>query len=257
MSARSIRNLWCGLAVAVVVLFSSTLLRAEMAERAPERSWSFSGPFSTLDRASAQRGFQVYSEVCATCHSMHLLSYRDLQQLGFTKTDVQQFAAQVQVPGQPDDQGEIKERNGLPSDRFKSPYPNANAARAALGAVPPDLSVIVKARFQGADYIYAILTGYTTPPAGMQISQGLSYNKYFPGHQIRMPPPLSDGLVQYADGTQSSISQMAHDVVTFMAWASEPAAEDRKRTGIKTMLFLIALAGVLYALKRAVWANVH
>jgi ubiquinol-cytochrome c reductase cytochrome c1 subunit len=150
------------------------------------------------------------------------------------------------------------ERPARPSDHFVPPFPNPQAARAANnGALPPDLSLIVKARKGGADYIYGLLTGFTEPPAGLQIAEGMNYNKVFPGHQIAMPPPLSEGAVTYADGTPATVEQMAHDVATFLAWTAEPELDARKRMGVKTILFLIVLTGMLYAVKRKVWAEVH
>jgi len=190
---------------------------------------------------------------------LNLLAYRDLAELGFTEDQVKAFAAQVQIGDGPNDQGKMFERPGKPSDHFKAPYPNPQAARAALnGALPPDLSLIVKSRHGGADYIHAILTGFRDPPpAGFKLNEGMYYNEFFNGHQIAMPPPLSDGAVTYADGTKATADQMARDVATFLAWAADPNLETRHRMGIKVILFLLVLAGVLYAVKRRVWADVH
>jgi ubiquinol-cytochrome c reductase cytochrome c1 subunit len=164
----------------------------------------------------------------------------------------------VQVTDGPNDNGEMFERPGRPSDRFKPPFPNDNAARAANnGALPPDLSLIVKARQGGADYIYGVLTGYADPPPDVKLTEGMYYNKYFPGHQIAMPQPLTDDRVTYADGTKATLSQEAHDVVTFLAWAAEPELETRKQLGVKVLLFLIVLSGLLFAVKRKVWKDVH
>ncbi len=168
------------------------------------------------------------------------------------------IAAAVQVTDGPNDAGDMFERPGRPSDPFKAPFPNANAARAANnGALPPDLSLIVKARAGGADYVHAILTGFKDPPPGFKMFPGMNYNEYFPGHQIAMPPPLSDGAVTYADGTKATVDQMARDVATFLAWASEPNLEERHYTGVKTVLFLIVLTALMYGVKRKVWAEVH
>jgi ubiquinol-cytochrome c reductase cytochrome c1 subunit len=224
----------------------------------PHESWSFEGPFGTFDRAALQRGFQVYSEVCSNCHSMNLLAYRDLSALGYDTLEIQAIAAQKQVTDGPNDQGEMFQRPGRPSDRFVAPYPNDQAARAAHnGALPPDLSLIVKARAGGSDYIYGILTGYQEPPANFKMSDLMQYNLHFPGHQIAMPPPLSDDVVTFADGTKATLQQEASDVVTFLTWAAEPHAEQRKRTGVKVMIFLLAMTGVLYGAKRKIWSDVH
>ena len=223
----------------------------------PPQIWSFSGPFGTYDRAAAQRGFQVYSEVCAACHGLKYVAYRDLGGIGLNAKEIEAIAAAVMIPAIGDD-GAPTERAGLPSDRFKAPYANEKAARAAFnGAYPPDLSVMVKARPGGADQLYALLTGYVDPPAGVTVGEGMYYNKYFAGHQIAMSPPLSDGRVTYADGTRATIEQMARDVTVFLAYAAEPEAEARKRMGVKVVLFLIFMTGVTYAAKRKVWADAH
>ena len=223
----------------------------------PAQIWSFSGPFGTFDRAAAQRGFQVYSEVCAACHAMKHAYFRNLQGIGLSEKEVEAIAAAVMVPAIGDD-GQPTERAGIPSDRFRSPFPNERAARAANnGAYPPDLSVMIKARPGGADQMYALLTGYADPPAGVTIGEGMYYNKYFAGHQIAMAPPLSDGRVTYADGTRASVEQMARDVTTFLAYIAEPEMEQRKRLGVKVVLFLLFLTGLTYDTKRKVWSDVH
>lgn len=223
----------------------------------PPQIWSFSGPFGTYDRAAAQRGFQVYSEVCAACHGLKYLAYRDLAGIGLNAKEIEAIAAAVLIPDT-DDAGAPNERAGLPSDRFKAPYANEKAARAAFnGAYPPDLSVMIKARPGGADQLYALLVGYSDPPAGVTVGDGMYYNKYFAGHQIAMAPPFSDGRVTYADGTRATIEQMARDVTVFLAYAAEPEAETRKRMGVKVVLFLIFMTGVTYAAKRKVWADAH
>jgi ubiquinol-cytochrome c reductase cytochrome c1 subunit len=224
----------------------------------PQERWSFDGIFGTFDRAAVQRGFQVYKEICSVCHSMNLVHYRDLQAIGFSEDQVKQIAASVQVTDGPNDAGEMFERPGKPSDAFKAPFPNDNAARAANnGALPPDLSLMYKARKGGADYTYGILTGFGEPPAGVTVAEGMNYNKYFPGHQIAMPPPLSDGAVTYADGTKATVDQMAYDVSNFLAWTAEPKLEERHLIGVKSVLFLIVLTALLYGVKRKIWAAVH
>lgn len=224
----------------------------------PSLSWSFDGPFGTFDRGALQRGFQVYKEVCAACHSMRLLSYRNLREIGFSEAAVKAIAAEVQVTDGPNDDGEMFERPGVPSDRFKSPFPNDKAARVANnGSLPPDLSLIAKARKGGPDYLHAVVTGYDDPPSGFQLADGMNYNKYFPGHQIAMAAPLSDDRVEYADGTKATVDQMARDVSEFLMWAAEPKLEDRKRLGLKVVLFLLVLTGLFYAAKRKVWSDLH
>ena len=231
---------------------------AQEAPEPPPQRWSFSGPFGTFDLAAAQRGFQVYSEVCAACHAMQFLHYRDLAGIGLTEAQIKAIAADVTVPLGLDDQGNPKEGPGTPASQFRSPFPNDVANRAAHnGALPPDLSLIVNAREGHADYIYAILTGFSDPPAGMQMQEGMNYNKYFPGHQIAMPPPLQDGRVTYADGTPATVDQMAHDVVTFLAWAANPEMVERKQMGWRWVLFFLIMTGLTYAVKRKVWADVH
>lgn len=222
------------------------------------RHWSFQGVFGSFDRAAAQRGFQVYNEICAACHSLKLVAYRDLSGLDFTEDQIKEIAAAKQVKDGPNKDGDMFERAGRPSDRFVSPFANDNAARAANnGAMPPDLSLIVKARIGGPDYLYSLVTGYDDPPATMQMMPGMNYNKMFAGQQIAMAPPLAAGQVTYADGTEATLDRMAQDVVTFLAWTAEPELEERKRVGLKVILFLIVLTALLYAVKRKVWKNIH
>lgn len=242
-------------AIGVLAFAAPALAQEEI--KLPEQTWSFDGPFGTYDRASAQRGFQVYKEVCSSCHSMKEAYYRNLTGIGLSDEQVKAVAASVTVPTI-DDDGQPAERPGLPSDHFRSPFPNEKAARAANnGALPPDQSVIEKARDGGADYINDLMVGYSDPPAGMQMSAGMYYNKYFPGHQIAMPPPLHDGQVTYADGTTASVEQMGHDVATFLTYIANPEMEQRKRMGVKIVIFLALLTGVTYVVKRRVWSDVH
>jgi ubiquinol-cytochrome c reductase cytochrome c1 subunit len=245
------------LAPALLAIWASSALAAELA-KPPAQSWSFSGFFGTFDRAAAQRGLQVYTEVCAGCHSLKLVAYRNLTALGYGEDDVKAIAAKVEVTDGPNDQGEMFKRPGRPSDRFASPFANDNAAKAANnGALPPDLSLIVKARNGGADYLHALLTGYGDPPNGVTLMEGMNYNKYFPGNQIAMPPPIRDDGVTYQDGTKATTAQMSKDLTMFLAWAAEPELEVRKQMGIKVILFLLVFTGILYAAKRKVWADVH
>jgi ubiquinol-cytochrome c reductase cytochrome c1 subunit len=251
------RSVLALLTAALIGAGASSIARGEEIAL-PQQRWSFQGIFGTYDRAALQRGFQVYKEICSNCHSMNLVHYRDLQNIGFSEDQVKQIAASVQVTDGPNDAGDMFERPGKPSDPFKAPFPNDNAARAANnGALPPDLSLMAKARPGGPDHIYGIMTGYGEPPAGVTIAEGMNYNKYFPGHQIAMPPPLSDGAVTYADGTKATVDQMAHDVANFLAWTAEPKLEERHLIGVKTVLFLIVLTALLYGVKRKIWAAVH
>ncbi len=224
----------------------------------PAQKWSFAGVFGTVDLASAQRGFQIYSEVCANCHSMKYLHYRDLAGIGVEPGQIKAIAAAVTVPQGTNDEGEAKEGPGTPADQFRSPFANDKQARARNnGALPPDLSLMVNAREDGANHVYAILTGYADAPSTMKMQDGMNYNKYFPGHQIAMPQPLRDGQVTYADGTPNTLDQEARDVVTFLSWAANPEQTERKQLGIRVILYLGFMACVTYALKRKIWAAVH
>ncbi len=230
---------------------------AQEATLPPHQQWSWDGPFGTFDLAAAQRGFQVYSEVCSTCHAMKQLHYRDLAGIGLSTEQIQAIAAAVTVPQGLDDQGNPKEGPGTPGNQFRSPFPNDQAARAAEnGALPPDLSLIVNAREGGPDYVYGILNGFADAPAGFTMQPGMNYNEYFPGHQIAMPQPLHDGQVTFVDGTPNNVPQMAHDVVTFLAWAANPELVQRKQIGWRVVLFLLVMTGLTYAVKRKVWADV-
>ena len=221
--------------------------------------WSFNGFFGSFDQEQLKRGYQTYANVCSGCHSMHLLAYRDLQDIGYSEDEVKEFAAAVQVEDGPNDAGEMFERPGRPSDRFKSPFANEQAARASNnGALPPDLSLIAKSRagagflgYEGADYIHSLMTGYEeTPPADVKLGENMHYNHAFKGHQIARPPPLSDS-------EEASLDQQAQDIAVFLTWAAEGNLEERHRTGIKAILFLVIFTLLAYATKRKVWASVH
>ena len=223
--------------------------------------WSFKAPFGMFDRAQLKRGFQVYKEVCAACHSVKYVTYRNLGEDGgpeFSEAEVKAIAAGANVTDGPNADGEMFERPAEPKDKIIKPFPNDNAARAANnGALPPDLSLMSKARKNGPDYVYSLLTGYGEPPADVTMADGMNYNAYFPGHQIAMPAPLSDDQVTYEDGTAASVDQMARDVTAFLAWTAEPKLEDRHRLGFKAMIFLAVLAGLLFASYRRVWKDRH
>jgi len=242
-----------------------------------EMSWSFAGPFGTYDRAQLQRGLKVYKEVCAACHSLEMVAFRTLEDLGYSGAQTAAFAAEYTIQDGPNDDGDMFDRPGKPSDYFPSPYPNVQAAAASNGgAPPPDLSLIAKARGiergfpqfifdiftqyaeSGPDYIHALLTGYNEePPAGLEIPEGTYYNPYFnAGVSLKMPPPLSDGQVTYDDGSPETVEQYSQDVSAFLMWAAEPHLEARKKTGFRVVIFLLLFAGLMYLTKRKVWADV-
>jgi ubiquinol-cytochrome c reductase cytochrome b/c1 subunit len=242
----------------------------------PREKWSFSGPFGQFDRGQLQRGFKVYREVCQVCHGLNLVSFRNLADLGFSEAQIKAVAAEYKIKDGPNDQGEMFERDGRPADRFPQPWPNENAARARYNGVPPDFSVLAKARTyergfpwfvfdaftqyqeHGVDYIAAMLQGYEDrPPQGVTIPQGLAYNKYFPGGAIAMPKPMEDGRVTYDDGAPQTLAQYSKDVSAFLMWAAEPHLEARKRIGFQVMIFLIVFAGLLYFTKKKVWVDAH
>ncbi len=223
----------------------------------PNVNWTFSSLFGVFKRDQLQRGYQVYKEVCAACHGIKRVSYRNLNALGFSEAAIKVLAAERMVQDGPNAEGKMFDRPALPKDPMAGPFPNDNAARAANnGSLPPDLSLIVKARVGGADYIHALLTGYVKPPAGKTIDAGRHYNAYFPGHEISMAPPLRDGQVTYSDGTVATVDQMSKDVVTFLAWAAEPEMEARKQLGVKVFLYLLLMTGLFYATMRRIWRGV-
>jgi ubiquinol-cytochrome c reductase cytochrome b/c1 subunit len=246
----------------------------------PANKWSFAGPVGTFDRGALQRGLKVYKEVCASCHGLSYVAFRNLADPGgpgYSAAQAAAFAAEYKVKDGPNDAGDMFERNGRPADYFPSPFPNENAARAANGgAAPPDLSLIAKARTykrgfpwfvfdvftqyqeQGPDYLVALMQGYQDkPPAGFTLPEGSYYNTYFPGHAIKMPKPLNDGQVTYDDGSPATVAQYAKDVTHFLMWTAEPHMEARKQLGLQVFVFLILLSGLLYFTKKKVWASAH
>ena len=219
---------------------------------------SFNGPMGTYDRAQVQRGYQVYSEVCAGCHSLKYVRFGNLLDIGFSEAQAKAVAAEYEAEDGPDDDGEMFMRPARLSDALPAPFANDKAARASNnGALPPDLSLIAKARVGGADYVYTLLTGYSDAPAGHEVAEGMEYNAWFPGTQIAMAPPLSDDGIEYVDGTAATADQQAKDVGAFLMWAAEPKLEDRHRTGLKTMIFLIILTILFWLVKRRVWRDAH
>jgi cytochrome c1 len=257
---------------------SGLAMRTGLAQEAAapvRQKWSFSGPFGTYDPAQLQRGFKIYREVCSNCHSLKLLAFRNLADPGgpgFTEPQAATIAATFQVTDGPNDEGQMFQRPGKISDYFPPPFPNEQAARAALGGkLPPDMSDLAKARSyewgfpqfifdaflmyqeDGPDYIHAILNGYVDPPAGFVLPPGGQYNEYFPGGAIGMPKPLTDGQVEYTDGTPTTVDQYGRDVAAFLMWAAEPTLDARKRLGFQVMVFLIVFTGLLYFTKKKVW----
>ena len=224
-----------------------------------EENWSFNGLFGTFDRASLQRGYQVYKEVCSGCHSVQHLSYRNLSEKGgpeFSIEEAKAIAAQFEVEDGPNRDGEMFIRPGRLTDNFVKPYPNIEASTAANGgAYPPDMSVLAKARAGGADYIYSLLMGYEEAPAGFELDDGVYYNKYMSGNKIKMSEPITDGIVEYSDETQSSKEQIAKDVTTFLVWASEPHLESQHKMGFKAIIYLIILIILVYMSKQKVWSR--
>ena len=245
--------------IAFVTAISNSAYSEEKKIEFIKNDWSFEGIFGTFDRSSLQRGYQVYQEVCSGCHSIQHLSYRNLSEKGgpeFSLDEAKAIAAQFEVTDGPNDEGEMFTRPRRLSDKFVNPFPNIQAATAANGgAYPPDMSVLVKARKGGADYIYSLLLGYEEAPAGYELDDGVYYNKYIPGNKIMMSKPLSEGAVEYSDGTQATETQMAKDVVTFLTWAAEPHLEARHKMGFKVFIFLIILLILVYFSKQKVWSR--
>jgi ubiquinol-cytochrome c reductase cytochrome c1 subunit len=222
------------------------------------RDWSFSGPFGTFDKAAMQRGFQVYNEVCAGCHSMKLIAFRNFADLGYNAAEIKALAAQYEVQDGPNDDGEMFMRPAIPADRMPSPYANDNAARAGNnGALPPDLSLIAKARPNGPNYLYSLLSSYGNAPNDKEIPDGMYYNAAYPGHLIAMPQPLYGDDVEYSDGAATSIEALSADLTQFLMWAAEPKMEVRKRTGVAAVFFLSIFVIFSYLAKRRIWADVH
>ena len=246
----------------VIILFSVSSVNVISAEKVEflKTDWTFKGLFGKFDRASLQRGYQVYTEVCAACHSMKYLSYRNLSEKGgpeFSVAEAKAIAASFEVTDGPNADGEMFQRPGKLSDKFVMPYENVKAAEAANGgAYPPDMSVLVKARGGGVDYIYSLLQGYEEAPSGMILDDGVHYNKYMYGNKIKMSAPLSDGIIEYSDGTNASVEQMSKDVTTFLMWAAEPSLEARHQMGFKAIVYLIILTILVYFSMKRIWSRV-
>ena len=247
----------------ITILFFGFSVTSNAAEKVEylKTDWSFKGLFGKFDRSALQRGYQVYTEVCSSCHSMKYLSYRNLAEEGgpeFTIAQAKAIAASFEVTDGPNDDGEMYTRPGKLSDKFVMPYDNVKAAQAANGgAYPPDMSVLVKARGDGVDYIYSLLQGYEDPPVGMSLDDGVYYNKYMYGNKIKMSNQLSDGLVEYGDGTNASVEQMAKDVTTFLMWAAEPHLESRHQMGFKAIVYLVILTILVYFSMKKIWSRIE
>ena len=246
------------------ILFTFSNQKIEAGENNKELlkvDWSFKGLFGKFDRASLQRGYQVYTEVCASCHSMKLLSYRNLAEKGgpeFSEDQAKAIASNFELRDGPNSDGEMFTRSAKLSDKFVKPYQNIEEAKALNGgAYPPDMSVLVKARSGGADYIYSVLVGYDDPPSDVTLDDGVYYNTYMTGNKIMMSKPLSEGLVEYTDGTKATEEQMAKDVTTFLAWAAEPHLEARHRIGFKAILYLIILTILAYFSMKKIWSRIE
>jgi|TARA_A100001015_G_C14868979_1_gene663549 ubiquinol-cytochrome c reductase cytochrome c1 subunit len=246
--------------ISIFFCFSFQLLAAEKVEYL-KTDWSFKGVFGKFDRGALQRGYQVYTEVCSSCHSMKYLSYRNLAEKGgpeFTVEQAKVIAASFEVIDGPNSDGEMFTRPGKLSDKFVMPYENVKAAQAANGgAYPPDMSVLAKARGDGVDYIYSLLQGYEDPPADMILDDGVYYNKYMYGNKIKMSNQLSDGLVEYSDGTKATVEQMSKDVTTFLMWSAEPHLESRHQMGFKAIVYLIILTILVYFSMKKIWSRIE
>ena len=252
------------LIVSLAILLSLSIqLKINSAEKVEliKTDWTFKGLLGKFDRASLQRGYQVYTEVCAACHSMKYISYRNLMEKGgpeFSEAQVKAIAASFDVTDGPNADGEMFSRPARLSDKFPMPYPNEKAAQAANGgAYPPDMSVLAKARKGGVDYLYSVLLGYEDPPAGVTLDEGVYYNKFMYGNKIKMPKVLEDDLIEYSDGTPVTEEQMAKDVVTFLMWSAEPHLETRHKMGFRAIIYLIILTVLVYFSMKKIWSRVE
>lgn len=245
------------LTIAVLLSISSPAFSASHAKHPKQINWSFDGIMGKFDKASAQRGFQIYREVCSSCHSIKRIAFRNLHEIGFSEAEIKQIASEYNVIDGPDEVGDMFERHALPSDIIPSPFANKQAAQASNnGATPPDFSLIAKARMDGPNYIYSLITGFTTAPEGFEVPEGQYYNPYFAGGKLSMAPPLSNGSVEYQDGTEATLNQEAKDIVNFLQWAAEPEMEHRKAMGIKVLLFLLVFTALFFVAKKHIWARI-
>ena len=247
------------LAIITTISFSSNA--SEQSKKLLNLEWSFKGFFGKFDRASLQRGYQVYAEVCSACHSMKYLSYRNLAEAGgpeFSEEQAKVIASQYEVTDGPNNDGEMFTRPARLSDNFVGSFANEEEVKAANGgSYPPDMSVLVKARKGGANYIYSVLLGYDDPPSDITLDDGVYYNTFISGNKIKMAKPLSESLVQYSDGTPATEEQMAKDVTTFLAWAAEPHLEARHKLGFRTVAYLIIITILVYFSLKKVWSRIE
>ena len=245
----------------LLILFNTQKVFAASSSELLKVDWSFKSFFGKYDRASLQRGYQVYNEVCASCHSLKYLSYRNLAEKGgpeFSEAEAKAIAANFEVTDGPDSTGEMFTRPARLSDKFVKPYANEEEAKSVNGgAYPPDMSVLVKARSGGANYIYSLLLGYEDPPADVKLDEGVYYNKYMYGNKIKMAAPLSDGLIEYSDGTKATTEQMSKDVVSFLMWTAEPHLEQRHKFGFRVIIYLIILSVLVYFSMKKIWSRIE
>tara|TARA_B110000196_G_scaffold147007_1_gene127233 strand:- start:157 stop:936 length:780 start_codon:yes stop_codon:yes gene_type:complete len=256
-----VKNIFKIIYLTVLLSVGNYQVNAEEKTHLLKTDWSFKGLFGKFDRASLQRGYQVYSEVCSSCHSMKYVSYRNLSEKGgpeFSIAEVKAIAANYEVTDGPNSDGEMFLRLAKPSDKFVMPFDNVKAAQAANdGAYPPDMSVLIKARSGGANYIYSVLLGYEDSPSGVKLEDGVYYNKYMYGNNIKMSKPLTEGAVEYSDGTKATEVQMAKDVTTFLMWTAEPHLEARHKMGFKAILYLIILTILVYFSMKRIWSRIE
>ncbi len=240
-----------------IAMSTGLALAAGETAHPPDADFGFKKPFGQFDRGAVRRGFTVYRTLCSACHGLRHVAWRNLADVGFSEEEIAALAAATEVRDGPNEEGKMFLRPGRPSDRFPDPFPNARAAAFVNGGVaPPDLSLMVQARADGANYVYALLTGYGEQPEGFELRSG-SYNRYFPGGAIAMPQPLWGDDIEFADGTPATLEQEARDVVTFLAWTADPYLEKRKRTGFKVLLFLVVMTAIFYGSYRKIWRRVR
>ncbi len=242
---------WAVIGLALATIWGAASAAEKSAPK--DYKWQWEGPFGSFDYDAVNRGLQVYLQVCSACHSLEYVSYRDLTKIGLSQDEINEIAADFEVTDGPNDLGEMFQRPAAANDKFVKPFPNKQAARIANnGVAPPDLSMITKARADGDDYVASLLRGYSDPPKGLEVGEGLHYNRYFSGRQIAMAPPLVDDIIEYDDGTPATLEQLAKDVTSFLAWTAEPHLVERKRLGFKVLGFLLILASLIGLIKRRI-----
>ncbi|MBX7200665.1 MAG: cytochrome c1 [Rhodospirillaceae bacterium] len=253
------RKVLFGAVAALALSLPLAAMSAEEEIHLPKQEWSFNGVLGKFDKQQVQRGFQVYKEVCSACHSLQYFAFRNLADLGYSEAQVKTLAATYEIQDGPDDNGDMFKRKGKASDYMPKPFANDQAARASNGgALPPDLSLMTKAREGGPDYVYNLLLGYEdTPPAGVTLMPGMNYNKYFPGHQIGMAKQIQDGLLTYADGAPNDAAHIAKDVTAFLHWVAEPKLEARHDTGVRVILYTLLFTVLAYLAKRQIWSRIE